>query len=101
MLHASSVEGVTYKTDDCERRIELMNKVWLAVLGIVAIVAVYGIIVLLLVKLLWAWTIPDIFPGAVEQGLIARDISWITAFKIGVFVAVLAGLAGARRGQNE
>ncbi|MCD6208218.1 MAG: hypothetical protein J7J06_09595 [Methanosarcinales archaeon] len=78
-----------------------MNKVWLAVLGIMAIVAVYGIIVLLLVKLLWAWTIPDIFPGAVDQGLVARDISWITAFKIGVFVAVLAGLAGARRGQNE
>lgn len=78
-----------------------MNKVWLAVLGILAIVAVYGIIVLLLVKLLWAWTIPDLFPGAVEQGLVARDISWITAFKIGVFVAVLAGLAGARRGQNE
>ena len=78
-----------------------MNKVWFAVLGILAIVAVYGIIVLLLVKLLWAWTIPDIFPGAVEQGLIARDISWITAFKIGVFVAVLAGLAGVRRGQSE
>lgn len=78
-----------------------MNKVWLAVLGILTIVAVYGVIVLLLVKLLWAWTIPDLFPGAVEQGLIARDISWITAFKIGVFVAVLAGLAGVRRGQNE
>jgi uncharacterized membrane protein YkvI len=58
-------------------------------------------VVLLLVKLLWAWTIPDIFPGAVEQGLIAGSISGYTAFKIAVFVAVLAGLAGVRRGRES
>jgi CDP-diglyceride synthetase len=79
-----------------------MNKTWwIAITGVLALIAVYAVIVLLLVKLLWAWTIPDIFPGAVEQGLIAGSISWYTAFKIAVFVAVLAGLAGVRRGRES
>jgi len=59
------------------------------------------VIVLLLVKLLWAWTIPDLFPGAVAQGLIARSISWFTALKVSIFVAILAGLAGARKGKQS
>jgi CDP-diglyceride synthetase len=79
-----------------------MNKTWwIAITGVLALIAVYAVIVLLLVKLLWAWTIPDIFPGAVSQGLIAGSISWYTAFKIAVFVAVLAGLAGVRRGRES
>ena len=81
----------------------IQNKTWwIAIIsGTLALIAVYAVIVLLLVKLLWAWTIPDIFPGAVEQGLVADSISWYTAFKIGVFVAVLAGLAGVRRGRES
>jgi hypothetical protein len=79
-----------------------MNKTWWIVIsGTLALIAVYAVIVLLLVKLLWVWTIPDIFPGAVSQGLIAGSISWYTAFKIAVFVAVLAGLAGVRRGRES
>ena len=79
-----------------------MNKTWWIVIsGTLALIAVYAVIVLLMVKLLWAWTIPDLFPGAVSQGLIAGSISWYTAFKIAVFVAVLAGLAGVRRGRES
>ncbi|PXF57028.1 MAG: hypothetical protein C4B59_15955 [Candidatus Methanogaster sp.] len=79
-----------------------MNKTWwIAITGVLALIAVYAVIVLLMVKLLWAWTIPDIFPGAVSEGLIAGSISWYTAFKIAVFVAVLAGLAGVRRGRES
>lgn len=75
---------------------------WVAIVpGILALVVGVFVIVLLLVKLLWTWTIPDLFPGAVEQGLIARSISWFTAFKMAIFVAVLAGLAGARRGKES
>ena len=62
-----------------------------------ALIAVAVVVMLLVVKLLWAWTIPDIFPGAVQQGLIAAQISWYTAFKVALFVAVLAGLAGVHR----
>ncbi|MEA3293439.1 MAG: hypothetical protein U9P81_00455 [Euryarchaeota archaeon] len=57
---------------------------------------IFGFVVLLLLKLLWAWTIPDIFPGAVEQGLVAETISWYTALKIALFMAVTGGLMGAR-----
>jgi len=54
------------------------------------------VLVLLLVKLLWAWTIPDLFPGAVERGMVAGSISWFTSLKLAIFIAVLAGIAGIR-----
>lgn len=57
---------------------------------------IFGFIVLLLLKLLWAWTIPDIFPGAVKEGLVAETISWYTALKIAMFMAVTGGLMGTR-----
>ena len=80
-----------------------MNRAWWAAIipGFLAFIAILIVIALLLLKLLWAWTIPDIFPGAVEQGLIAREISWLTAFKLSVFVAFLAGVAGARQGKKS
>ena len=55
------------------------------------------VLALLLIKVLWAWTIPDLFPGAVEQGLVAKSLSWFTAFKLALFVALLGALAGTRR----
>lgn len=74
----------------------VMNKAWMAVLipGVLLIIVSVFILALLLIKLLWPWTIPDLFPGAVDQGLIAREISWYASFKLAVFVAVLAGIAG-------
>ena len=67
--------------------------------GILVVIAVVFVLVLFLVKILWSWTIPDIFPGAVEQGLIADSISWMTSLKIAIFIAVLAGFTriGHRR----
>jgi len=80
-----------------------MTKTWGALLipGILALIAVAGVVMLLVVKLLWAWKIPHLLPGAVQQGLVAAEISWYTAFKVAIFVAVFAGLAGARKGQAE
>lgn len=69
--------------------------------GALAFAFLVFIVVLLFVKLLWAWTIPDLFPGAVQQGLVAARISWWTAFKLSIFMAVLAGVAGARRGPSK
>ena len=48
-----------------------------------------------LIKLVWAWTIPDLFPGAVAQGLIAAEISWFTSFKLAVFFGLLTGAVKA------
>ena len=47
------------------------------------------------IKLLWAWTIPDLFPGAVKQGLVAAEISWLTSFKLAVFFGLLTGAVKA------
>ena len=48
-----------------------------------------------LIKLLWAWTIPDLFPGAVEQGLVAAEISWLTSLKLALFFGLLTGAVKA------
>jgi len=64
---------------------------WVGVGAFIFVIGVF-ILSLLLVKLLWAWTIPDLFPGAVKEGLIAKTISWYTSFKVAIFVAVLFGL---------
>jgi hypothetical protein len=80
-----------------------MNKAWIVAIlpGLAAVILVVMILGLLLLKLVWSWTIPDLFPGAVAQGLVARDISWYTAFKVAIFAALLAGIAGARgRGES-
>jgi hypothetical protein len=60
----------------------------------IAAACVAFVIVLLLLKSLWAWTVPDLFPGAVEQGLVAKEISWLAAAKVALFLAVLSGFAG-------
>ena len=53
-----------------------MNKTWwIAIPGILALIAVCIVIALLLVNYSLAWTIPDLFPGAVAQGLVAESIS--------------------------
>lgn len=67
----------------------------IAALGIGGLALIIGVFILVLFvfKFLWSWVIPDLFPGAVKQGLIARSISYYTAFKLTVFVAVLGGAA--------
>ncbi|NIM22891.1 MAG: hypothetical protein GTO55_01160 [Armatimonadetes bacterium] len=80
-----------------------MRKAWLVAIvpGVLVLVAAVLVLTLFLVKVLWAWTVPDLFPGAVEQGLVARTISWYTALKVAIFLAVLAGIAGARRDKSS
>lgn len=43
-------------------------------------------------KLLWKWVMPDLFPGAVSQGLIAGEISYKTAFKAAIALFLLFAL---------
>ena len=80
-----------------------MDKKWLIgiVPGVIALILGAFVVALFLVKILWVWTIPDLFPGAVEQGLIAKEISWYTSLKVAIFVAALAGIAGIRRSEKS
>jgi len=70
---------------------------WMIVPFVFLIISAVFLVMLFLVKLLWQWTIPDLFPGAVSQGLVSSSISWFTAFKVSIFVMFFAALAGVRR----
>jgi len=63
--------------------------------GLPAIVLWLGGIFVLgifLIKWFWMWTIPSLFPGAVASGAVAARISWWTALKLSVLVALLAAI---------
>ena len=49
------------------------------------------VIAIILFKFVWAWVVPDLFPGAVAEGLVAADLTWLASLKLAVLVAVLGG----------
>ena len=51
--------------------------------------AVMLIMMAFLLKLFWAWVVPELLPGAVAQGLIVPALSWSLAFKLVLFGLVL------------
>ena len=63
------------------------------IVGAIVAAIVMFVVTLFLLVIMWAWIIPDLFPGAVEQGLIASKISWLTALKVALFVGILSGFA--------
>jgi hypothetical protein len=71
-----------------------------AVVGGLAVAGLAFVVVLFAVKFLWAWTVPDLFPGAVAQGLIAPTISWWTATKVALIMAILSGVFGGASRRN-
>ncbi len=73
-----------------EEAIEITNKITGATIVLV-VTGVTFVIGVILIKLLWAWTIPDLFPVAVDQGLIAGGLTWLAAMKAAVLVAILSG----------
>ncbi len=58
-------------------------------------VAVTFVMSLVVFKFVWAWVVPDLFPGAVAQGLISANLSWFATLKLAVLVAVLSGFGPA------
>ena len=58
---------------------------------IIITVAIVFVISLIVFRFVWGWVVPDLFPGAVAEGLMVGDLTWLTAFKLAVLVAVLSG----------
>ena len=54
--------------------------------------AVTFAVMVVVLKFVWAWVVPDLFPGAVAQGLINANLSWLATVKLAVLVAVLSGV---------
>ena len=80
-----------------------MDKRWFIAIipGVIAIIIIVFIVALFIIKFLWGWIIPDIFPGAVAQGLVAGTIGWYTAFKIALVLALLSGIFKAGTAHSE
>ena len=58
---------------------------------ILVTVAVTFVIMVVVLKFVWAWVVSDLFPGAVEQGLISANLTWLATVKLAVLVSVLSG----------
>lgn len=57
---------------------------------------IFFLIGIVLVKLFWNWTMPCIFPKAVDGNLIAESISWWSAAKLSVFFTLLSSVSSFR-----
>ncbi|MFC1454781.1 hypothetical protein ACFLQI_01690 [Candidatus Undinarchaeota archaeon] len=78
------------------------SKWWpVAIPGIIALGIVFFVVFLFIVKILWAWTIPDLFPGAVANGLLVGELTWLMAFKVTLFVHIGLGLGYAHSCQSS
>lgn len=51
------------------------------------------VLAVLLTKWMWPKAIPSMFPGGVDQGLVARTISWYTALKVALVLVLVRGTA--------
>jgi len=74
--------------EEVEKRVEKGVATGVAILVSVAVTFVISMV---LFKFVWAWVVPDLFPGAVAQGLISADLTWLATVKLAVLVAVLSG----------
>lgn len=61
------------------------------------ILLVFFVAGIFIIKLLWIWTIPEIFPGAVDSGLIVKNIKWFSALKLSILFSMIAGVARISR----
>ena len=83
--------------DEVEKRVaeEVEKRVTAGVTSGVTIlvtVVVTFVITVVVLKFVGAWVVPDLFPGAVAQGLIIADLTWLTSLKLAVLVLALSGL---------
>ncbi len=73
---------------EIEKKVEKGVATGVAILVSVVVSFVIAVIVF---KFVWGWVVPDLFPGAVAQGLISEDLTWLASVKLAVLVAVLGG----------
>ena len=73
---------------EIEKKVEKGVATGTAILVSVVVTFVLSLVVF---KFVWAWVVPDLFPGAVDQGLVVANLTWLAAFKLAVLVAVLSG----------
>lgn len=58
------------------------------------------VVSLLVFRFVWGWVMPDVLPGAVDQGLVAESLGWSTSAKLALPIAILGGMFGFHRGSD-
>ncbi len=76
---------------------ENKSKLLAIIPGVIGLVAVVFFFSILIIKYLWGWTVPDLFPKAVEEGYVAGEISWFSALKLSLFIALVGGMVKGYR----
>jgi len=76
------------------------SKLFKIIPGVVALITGVAAVMFFVIKFLWAWTVPDLFPGAVEQGLVAAEISWLTSLKLALFLGIVRGVTVSNSKSN-
>jgi len=74
---------------EIEKRVEKAVTKGATTLVTVAVAFVVSVVVL---KFVWSWVVVDLFPGAVSQGLINAELTWLAAVKFAVLSAVVVGI---------
>ena len=78
---------------DIEENIEKNVTAWVtAAVTVLVNVLVSFVVAVVILKFVWAWVVPDIFPGAVEEELVVGELTWLTTVKLAILVAVLSGI---------
>ena len=77
----------------------MIRRWWARIIpGMFILIVIVLVLSLFLVKVIWTWVVPDLFPEAVSQGLVAETISWFTSFKVAIALALFSGfVSGAFR----
>jgi hypothetical protein len=89
-------ESRTEIEKEMEKMVEKQVTDWVTVaIKVIIQVAVMFVVAVLVFKVVWAWVVPDLFPGAVDQGLVSAELTWLAAMKLAVLVAVLGGFSPA------
>lgn len=64
-------------------------KIVLAVILVIAVLILAALVSSWLISLFWWWVVPDVFAGAVKQGLLPATITLLQAFKFSCLLFVL------------
>lgn len=79
---------------------DALNIVVWVITGLIA-VSIGLVLLTFLIQWLWGWLVPDLFPSAVRAGTLSGSITWWTAFKIVVALAIITtffkGSSSSRR----
>ncbi|MEO0071864.1 MAG: hypothetical protein ABIK10_00285 [candidate division WOR-3 bacterium] len=67
------------------------------IIGVILAAVIGFVVSLFLIKVLWSWIVPELFPKAVENGFIVRELSWLGALKVAIIIGILSGIKGGYR----